>query len=492
MYSVFNSSYKNIFILSLIVFLITSIFSVGFYHPDEHFQILEFCNYKLGNSPASDLPWEFHERIRPTLLPALGVLLIKSMNMIGIYNPFTYTLIFRILTSLLSWFVISNICLLLISDFSSNKGKKLFLLLSFFLWFMPFISVRFSSENYSAIAFLSAIYFILRFNNDKLYKKSFQLVFAGLLLGFSFFFRFQIGFTIIGLTLWIILINKMRWKHIFILMISMICAIIFCVYLDFWFYGEFELTPVNYFIANIIENKAANWGTSPWWDYFRLITISAIPPISIFLIIFFILGIYKKPKNIFTWCIVPFLIVHFIVGHKELRFLFPMVFCFIYLTAIGVNYFINSQKLKKLGRFIIMLLAAINLLLLPFMMFIPAQEAVKCYKFLYNYSSKREMVLLCREKNIYELVGLKVNFYESKNIKCIVLNDDRELSNYLKENNSNSVFILERKFSSDEKYIGYNNETIYCPFPQWMIHLNFNDWISRARIWKIQELRKIK
>ena len=492
MNSVFNSSYKNIFILSLVVFLVTSFFSIGYYHPDEHFQILEFCNYKLGNSPASDLPWEFHERIRPTLIPAFGVLLIKCMNIVGIYNPFIYTLIFRIISSFLSWLVISNICLLFISDFSSNNGKKIFLLLNFFLWFIPFISVRFSSENYSAIAFLSAIFFIIRFNNDKLYNKPSQLVFAGLLLGFSFFFRFQVGFAIIGLTLWIVLISKMRWKNIFILMISGICAIIFCVYLDYWFYGEFELTPVNYFIANIIENKAANWGTSPWWYYFWLITLHAIPPISIFLLIFFTLGIYKKPTNIFTWCIIPFLIGHFIVGHKEIRFLFPMVFCFIYLTAIGINYFINSLKFMKLGRLIFMLLAVINLSLLSFMMFIPAQEAIKCYKFLYDYSSEKEIVLLCKEYSIYELVGLKVNFYKSENIKCIVLNNDMEVSNYLKENNSESVLILERKFSSGVEIIGYNIETIYCPYPQWIIHLNFNNWISRARIWKIQELRKIK
>jgi phosphatidylinositol glycan class B len=492
MKSVLNSSYRNIFILGLVVFLITSIFSVGHHHPDEHFQILEFCNYKLGNSPASDLPWEFHERIRPTLLPSLGVLLIKSMNIVGIHNPFTYTLIFRILTSLFSWLVISNLCLLLISDFSSNIGKKIFLFLTFFLWFMPFASVRFSSENYSAIAFLSAIYFILRFTNDKLYKKSFQLVFAGLLLGFSFFFRFQIGFAIIGLALWLILINKMPWKNVFILMISGVFAMLFCVYLDFWFYGEFELTPVNYFISNIIENKAANWGTFPWWYYFQLFTFGTIPPISIFLLIFFFLGIYKRPTNIFTWCIIPFLIGHFIVGHKELRFLLPLVFCFIYLTAIGVNYFINSQKLKKSGRIIFISLVAINLLLLSFKMFIPAQEAIKSYKFLYDYSSKREIVLLCKEESIYELVGLEVNFYKSNAVKCIVLNDDKEVSDYLKENNSDSVFLLEQMLSSDTKYLGYTNETIYCPFPQWIIHLNFSNWISRARIWEIQELKKIK
>jgi phosphatidylinositol glycan class B len=490
MTTVFNSSYRNIFILSLIVFLITSFFSLGYHHPDEHFQILEFCNYKLEKSPASDLPWEFHERIRPALLPAFGIVLIKSMNFISIYNPFTYTLIFRMLTAFLSWLVISNLSLLLIKDFNSIVGKKLFLWMSLFLWFIPYISVRFSSENYSAIAFLSAIYFILKVNNDVTCKKSILLVFSGLLLGFSIFFRFQIGFAIIGLAFWLLFIYKMHWKNILILMLSGMAAIGFSIYLDYWFYGEFELTPVNYFIANIIENKAANFGVSPWWDYFPLFTLGTIPPISIFLLSFFFVGMYKKPKSLFLWYIIPFLLSHFIVGHKELRFLFPIAFGGIYLTAIGINEFINTEKYQKLGQSVFKFLAVINVILLFYMMFIPAQEAIKSYKFMYDFSSNREVVLLCKEKSFYELVGVNVNIYKSKNVNCIVFKDDIEISNYLKENQSESILILERNISSTTEYDGYRSETIYSSYPQWIMHFNFNDWVSRARIWKIEELRK--
>lgn len=492
MNSLFKSSYRNIFFLGLLVFLITSIFSIGYYHPDEHFQILEFANYKLGNSPASDLPWEFQDRIRPTLLPSLGILLIKVINLLGIENPFTYTLIFRIITALLSWLVIIKLSLVLISDFGSKNGKKIFLLLNLFLWFIPFLSVRFSSENYSAITFLATIYFILQFNSEQLKKNSLRLVIAGLLMGFSFFFRFQIGFAIIGFTLWLILINKMNLKNISILMVSGFTAVVFCIYLDFWFYGKFEITPVNYFIANIIEHKAANWGTSPWWGYFQMFSLSAIPPISVFLLLFFIYGIYNKPKSIFTWSIIPFLIAHFVVAHKELRFLFPMIFCFLYLTAIGVDNFLLSIKIKKWQLYIFNFFASLNILILCFFMFIPAQSVISCYKFLYDFSSNEEQVLICRDSSIYELVGIKVNFYKPKTIKTIVMKDDFEVADYLKETNPNSVLLLERNFTANKLFTGYNNKTIYFALPRWIINFNFNNWISRARIWKIQELRKDK
>lgn len=489
---IFKSPYKNIFILSLLVYLITAFCSAGYLHPDEHFQILEFCNYKLGKSPISDLPWEFYEKIRPALQPALACFIIKILNFVSISNPFTYTIIFRILTALLSWFIVSKTSLLLINDFSSENGKKIFLFLNFFLWFIPFISVRFSSENYAAITFLSSVYLVVRYNDKASNKNLFQLIIAGLLLGFSIFFRFQVCFAIIGLGFWLILVNKMRWENLLILIMSGTCAIAFCIYLDFWFYGKFVFTPANYFFANIIENKAANWGTLPWWYYFVFFILNAIPPISILLLIFFLIGLFRKKTNIFTWCIIPFLIGHFVVGHKEMRFMFPMLFGFIYLAAIGIDYFLVNRKFEKTLRFLFIFSVVINTPLLIVKMLTPAQEAICYYKYLYNYSSKKEIVLLCNEKNIYDLVGLQANFYKSSNIKCIVLNDDMKISDYLNKYKPDSILQLERNITAGNKFAGYKNETIYCLFPRWVVHFNFNNWESRARIWKIQKLKKIK
>ncbi len=56
--------------MSLILHLICTYFSVGYHSIDEYFQILEFLNFKLGQSPESALPVEFAERMRPWLQPA--------------------------------------------------------------------------------------------------------------------------------------------------------------------------------------------------------------------------------------------------------------------------------------------------------------------------------------------------------------------------------------------------------------------------------------
>ena len=491
MKEIFKSSFRNIFILSLFVYTVTAFFSEGYHHPDEHFQILEFSNYMIGKSPASDLPWEFGEKIRPALQPALASIIIKSANFIGIYNPFNYALILRMIAALLSWFLICKVSLLVVNNFKTDNGKKIFLYSSFFLWFIPFISVRFSSENFSAITFLGAIYIIIKSIDDILHKKILQLFFAGLLLGLSIFFRFQIVFAIAGLVLWLSLIKKTNWKKFFILIISGISAIVFCVFIDSWFYGKFEFTPFNYYIANIVEKKAAGWGTSPWWYYFKLFFIQGIPPISLLLLIFFFLGLIKNLKNIFTWCIIPFLLAHFIVGHKEMRFLFPMAFVFIYIASLGIDYLIAKHKYQRLWRFILILSLIINIPVLFIRMVIPAQEAISYYKFLYNYSNKKEITLLCNENNIYELVDNKVNFYKSKNVKCIVLHGDQEFSKYLTEHKPDSIFMFDTKLISENKFVGYKNESVFCLFPKWLLRFNINNWESRSRIWDIHKLKKI-
>jgi phosphatidylinositol glycan class B len=492
MVSLCKSTHAYFFIVSLFVFFLTAIFSEGYYHPDEHFQILEYANYKLGNVPASELPWEFKEKIRPALQPAIAYVFFKFLKFSGIHNPFTYALLLRIITALIAWFVICKTSLLLTKDFTSETGKKIFLFLALLLWFIPSISVRFSSENYSGLSFLAAIYFNLRSNHAISKKKFANLFFTGVLLGLSFFFRFQIGFALLGLGLWMIFIKKEYWKNLFILLIGGASSIIFCLYIDYWFYGEVVLTPINYFFSNIIENKAADWGISPWWYYFKLFILQAIPPFSIFLSVFFFIGLYKKPLSIFAWCLVPFLIAHFAVGHKEMRFLFPMLIPFIYLTTIGIDSFIVNHRYKKALRFLFVFSVIINTPVLLLKMLTPAQEVIPYYKFLYNYSLNKPIELVCIEKDAYEILDLKINFYKSPRVKSIVLKDQQDFLNYLDIHKPDSLLLLERTLINDQTITGYKQQRIYTVFPEWILKHNYNNWVGRSRIWSIKKLRRIE
>src|SRR5271168_2644570 len=94
--------------IALVVYITTAWCSEGYYHPDEHFQILEFADYKLGRIPTGDLPWEFSSHIRPGLQPFLAISAIRATEFIGITNPFTQAFLMRLVTGLLCLWMFSS------------------------------------------------------------------------------------------------------------------------------------------------------------------------------------------------------------------------------------------------------------------------------------------------------------------------------------------------------------------------------------------------
>ena len=60
-----DKTLRRSLVILTVVTVVTAWFSVTFYFPDEHFQVLEFMSFKLGITPASSLPWEICALIRP-------------------------------------------------------------------------------------------------------------------------------------------------------------------------------------------------------------------------------------------------------------------------------------------------------------------------------------------------------------------------------------------------------------------------------------------
>src|SRR4051794_39151193 len=88
---------------SLFLHLLAAWLSAGFYHADEHFQIVEFANYLLGKSPASQLPLEYSHQLRPWLFPAILAGMTKILTTLGVSSPFSWAFGYRCVSSLLGW-----------------------------------------------------------------------------------------------------------------------------------------------------------------------------------------------------------------------------------------------------------------------------------------------------------------------------------------------------------------------------------------------------
>ena len=56
---------------SAFLFVVYAIFSTGYLRPDEYFQTVEFASSKLGITDTADLAWEYAQKMRSWLQPAL-------------------------------------------------------------------------------------------------------------------------------------------------------------------------------------------------------------------------------------------------------------------------------------------------------------------------------------------------------------------------------------------------------------------------------------
>jgi phosphatidylinositol glycan class B len=475
---------KYIYSLSILLLIITAFYSSGYYHFDEHFQILEFAGLKLNLTSAINLPWEYQYQMRPAIQPALVVLLYNIFNVFGLNNPFTITIFLRILSATIAFFGMYLIYKSYILSISEEKLKKWFIILSFFLWFMIFNNVRFSSENWSGSIFLIAFsLFNIKQSKNRLFP-----VFIGLLMGLSFLFRYQTGFLITGFILWHLFIKKDVIKSLF-LVLGILIIIGVGIIIDRWFYGTWSITTWNYFNENILQNKISNFGIEPWWYYIEKIFIQAVPPFSlIFILSFFIVFIFKR-KDLLTWTIFPFLLVHFFIGHKEIRFLFPLI-GFLPIIIIKAFEIINSKLTMSLVEnryidFFAKTFLFVNIIILLFDAFTPADNQISLYNKIYsNY--KEPTTLYFIGDNPYHRV-LDIYFYKRKNleIKSIPSIEDIDF-------NINRKLLFVTKDKNILTSINAQKTLIYSTFPNWIRVFNLNHWIERANCWYVYELHPIK
>ncbi len=293
---------------------IASFTSYGFHHPDEHFQILEWANYFVGNTPdASHLPWEFASQIRPWFQPMLHAFFIKAFMALGIFEPFNAAVFFRLIYAALNiWSLIA-----LWNHFREKYelSSKWFLVLGS-LWFFPYIHVRTSSENLAGIFTSFALLSLVR-SPASFFK-------AGILFGFAFIARYQMALGIAGLALALLIRDRGVRKQHWSLFGGFLIPVAIGTLLDRWGYGNWVFTPYLYYKVNIVQNVAASFNPYPWYQYLIWI-LQLLPMISLPLLYGMIRFSMRERLNLFAWFAFSFFFLHWFITNKEYRFLFPIL-----------------------------------------------------------------------------------------------------------------------------------------------------------------------
>ncbi len=401
-----SSKEKNLFVLAFIIHGITAYFSNGFYHWDEHFQIFEFAQYKLGATDASNLPWEFHSQMRPFLLPALAVFF---QSLIGDF--FITAGVMRFLAMALSF----SACYFFYQKTKNEFNQKYFptyIFLSFFLWFLPYLHVRVSAEMIGGAFFILGYSLSLKnLKNEKNEKKTFPFLLSGLLFGIGFWVRFQLGFALLGLAVGLLISKKYLLKEILFMFLGFLFAIGINILIDSWGYGEFVFTPWKYLHENIILGKSQDFGVNPVFDYFKWILNKPGFPIGLLIYTATFYQIKNHLKHPLTIASLFFLFAHFFVAHKEIRFLFPLLFILPYffmnfITKIPLKLFVR----KKLAYTFII----INMIPMIYLMNTAAHPSVNFFKEVNKLSPALGELTIKGETDPYRMAGLPVSFYHRK------------------------------------------------------------------------------
>jgi len=398
--------------LALLVTAVTSYTNFGHNTGDEYSQIFEFAGYKLGFVSHGDLRLEFGNQMRPTVQVWMVVAVYRFVGLFASeVNPFLVSYLISLLSGLLGLISI----LIFTKAFLHRvqlRYQRWYVIVSFFSWLVLYTNPHFNSDNIAGHLLLLAVG--LLYGKLEALRPS-RILVAGFILGLSFSCRFQVGFAILGLMLWLFIATykerkTAQWCLLFISIV--VSVLLFNLLSDFCFYGKLVCSAYNYYHQNIALGIMDRWsGVSPWYSYFFMVAMYLpFGPVYVLATIYFFI---KYPLDILTSIIGLFVLFHMLIGHKEVRFLMPMLGFMPVIIIVSVEDLASRYKwfaisLEKTASVIwtVNLLACVCLLA-------PAATELGGWRYLYTHYSKPTLVYF----NVS--VNQRLLFYKRKSLQLL-------------------------------------------------------------------------
>jgi GPI mannosyltransferase 3 len=314
---------------SAFLFLVCAIFSEGYLHPDEYFQTVEFASSKLGITDTADLPWEYPEKMRSWLQPALYVVVGEAAEALGVRRPMALLLVFRLVTGLVAW---SALWTLIIAGRRWIDGEdqrcRLYAIASL-LWLLPLLGVRTSGETAATAALCFAIASLeWRADLQDRMLRFLAAVLGGMAFGLCFELRYPSSVMAAGAGLWYLYSARQRlslFMSLFLgLALGATLALALGVIIDRWGYGTTTFPVYSYLYQNFIEGRSAGYGTAPFFGYLYLPLQNPMAPLALLLLAATLIAWVRRPWSVLTWASAPYVALLCILTHKETRFLYPL------------------------------------------------------------------------------------------------------------------------------------------------------------------------
>jgi GPI mannosyltransferase 3 len=487
--------------LSAFLFVTCSFFSVGSYQADEYFQTVEFASTKLAISDPAELPWEYGEKMRPWLQPAMYALVGRAAGYFGIHRPLTLYFLFRLLTAALAWLSLWGLIVAGRHWLNDEAARRRLYAVAALLWLLPFVAARTSAETMSTTALCAGIA-VLEWRRQTFHRHgaAFGLaVLGGIPLGLCFVFRPASGIMAAGAGLFYLLQRRGRLFLFAGLSVGVFFALALGLLADFWGYGQLTFSAYRYVHTNFILGRSSAFGTSPFFAYLYMPIIAAGPlaPLAAVLVVATVIAWVLRPLNVVTWATAPYVAVLSVVPHKEPRFLLPLAFFLPFLLAFASEPQIRlGERLSTIIRWLgsgyrLRLAYGLNFFGLLAVVLLPEWSRAGLYAHLADesYGAKAPVeiaVVHTRHKTPYRYVEVHMGFLEPKNLRWIL---DPTLSE------------LELKAAHGERFLGLIDVPeesqeraawirsrctfVWSTYPRWLRPYNVHHWEERSYWWEL-------
>ncbi len=474
------SNADHVLVISAILLVIAAIFSMGYTQSDEHFQLLEFAGLKLGINQESDLAWEFGERMRPALQPGLVYLLVRGWNALGVENPFFLAFFLRLLSGALflfsSWYLMRTYR----EELRTTGANYVYLLFAFLLWFQIYNGVRFNSEHWAGATFMLA-FGLFRNRRSGGFR---DYVGVGLLMGLSYLFRYQMAFLIVGFVGWLLFMVPVNWRRLLGLAAGGLAMLGLGVLIDYWFYGEWVFSSWNYFAQNILEDKASTFGTDPWYAYLVKTVLKGVPPAGLVYLAIFGGYCYLRPRSPLTWMVIPFVLIHTLISHKEVRFLYPIIGFLPIMAVVSWEWLRErypERSTSRPARIFWKIFLVTNLVLMGVVLFRAPTSEVPVYRYIYrNFAADTRLYSI--KETPYDM-ALEVNFYKAPGLETLRIDD---LGEVVCGKDRTCLLALSRPL--EEWPNAPAARLVHDNYPEWLEPFNVNNWMAKSHWWWIYEV----
>lgn len=292
----------------------------GLYWPDEIYQSIEPAHrlaFRYGL-----VAWEFAEGARNWAFPGMLAGILRLAAALGAETPDAYLTVIKLVFVALSLGSAVGIHRLVVN----SGGSRLAGSLGAWTWALAAPAIYFAhralSENAATAAGVWAVALLAR-----LRPSGRDVIVGGSLLGIAVLVRLQMGVLPLGLLA--VLAARRNWPTFRgLLFVLAGWAVIFGAldaltwgHLPSARYGGWFHSAVTYLHFNTFDERSAQFGTAPA-SYYAVHIFRSMPFVAVTLAAGLVAGLWGSARAV-SLLSVLIIVVHSIVGHKELRFVLP-------------------------------------------------------------------------------------------------------------------------------------------------------------------------